>query len=309
MSATSAPADRRGGTAWVHRVALACLVAVFGTILLGALVTSLEVGMAYSTWPGYKHLGFFGASLTAILEDGGMGAVIEHSHRVVAAVSGIATVAVFLVSALARGTPRSWLWLSLILMLMIGVQAMVGALRVLQNERQLAMVHGIGAQVVLVTLTTLTALSSAGWRRRPRLPAPGGERLRLWSATAVAVLFVHLFAGAGLRHGQASLAGHVLLAGVASAVLLVNVYLAYAQFGALAPIRAAAAWIVRLLGLQLALGLATWAFKYGPAAADASLELHAALSTAHVVVGAATLAVTAYLALEAWLRLPREVAA
>ncbi|TAH39595.1 MAG: hypothetical protein EYC70_02060 [Planctomycetota bacterium] len=305
VGAALAPSPQAAGPVWVHRVALLCLAAVLCTITLGAVVTSLEVGMAYNTWPGYKNLGFFGASLTAILADGGLGALIEHSHRLVAAVSVIVTVVVFLATLLVRGAPRSWLLLAFALMLMIGLQAWIGAQRVLANERQLAMVHGIGAQVVFVTLAVLARLSSPAWRRQPRLAAPAGDRLRLWSSAAVAVLGVHLFAGAGLRHQQASLYGHVLLAGVVTAVLLVNVGLVLAHFRAVASLRKAALALVSLLGVQLALGLATWAFKYGPAASAASLELHAALSSAHVVIGAVVVAVTACLALDAWLRLPR----
>lgn len=297
----------RPAVAWLHRLAVAAAVLVLLTIAVGAVVTSLDIGMAYATWPGYNDRGFLTAPFSVIYQEGGAGAVIEHSHRLVAAATGAVIAALAAAALLARGLPRAWRWIAAGALLLVAAQGIVGGLRVLENERGLALVHGVGAQIVLAALVALVKLTSAGSSAPGATEARDGsaQRLRMWSAAAAAVVFVQLFAGAGLRHGQASFAGHLFLAAVVAAVALATARLVFLHFPDHRRLVRTARQLVALLGLQLGLGLAVWIVKHGPLAAQTPLAIHAVLATGHVFAGALFTAAVASLVLEAWTPAPR----
>ncbi|HEX9793514.1 MAG TPA: COX15/CtaA family protein [Planctomycetota bacterium] len=300
LAGTGGPATSWRGLRWA---ALLCVVVAFLPITLGAIVTSLDVGMAVPDWPTTFEQNMFTYPFSEMTESTGV--FFEHSHRLAGALIGFASIALVAAAVASRGVPRALRAFAVLALLGVCVQGLLGGLRVLENERIIAMVHGIGAQAVLALFVVVLKLSSQAWSAPARpANAPRAARLRLWSGVAVAVLFVHLFAGAGLRHQQASLSGHLVLAGVVTVVLLAVVRMALLHFADRKAVAGAARALVTLLGVQLGLGLGSWAFKHGPAAAGTSIELHAAVSAAHVVVGAAVMAVVVGLAMEARYRLP-----
>ncbi len=297
---------------FVEIAARAAVVGTFLLIALGGIVTSLDVGMAVPDWPTTMGDSMFAYSLAEMLESWGVTA--EHSHRLMGTVVGFLSIALAVISGVEylRGrTPGALAGASLSMLLLVIAQGLVGALRVLQNDRAIAIFHALGAQLVLCGFTAIAVLASRPFRTAEeyRQGDPSAvERLRLWSLVTLAVLFVHLWAGAGLRHQQANFLGHLLLAGLVTALCLVLLALLLGPFREVGWLRLSAHRLLTLLGLQLALGLGAWAFKYGPPAAQAPIELHATLATAHLVVGAGMFAILTALVLQAWgrLRLPAE---
>ena len=285
---------------WMHRAALlGVIVTLLFPVLSGGIVTSLDVGMAYNTWPGVYDLGFVTAPFSEIQEMAGTGGVVEHSHRLAGTLLGCVALLAWMVALITKGVPSSWRWLSFGIGVMVLVQGLLGRARVLENERAIAVFHALGAQLVLVAFVAMAKLSARSWSEPATHRSPDTPRLRLWTGVSLAVLFVHSYAGAGLRHQQASFEGHVILAVAVSFCLLAIAYTVFSSFGDRPALRRGAKQLVALLGLQLALGLATWAFKHGPLVENASVALHATLATTHLVAGALVTAVTAGLAMEA----------
>ncbi|KAA3606113.1 MAG: hypothetical protein DWQ01_18140 [Planctomycetota bacterium] len=299
----------RSAHPWVHRLAwLGILATLLLPFVSGGTVTSLDVGMAVPDWPTTFQQNMFTVSIPELRESGGVGAVVEHGHRLAGAAIGFFAMFLAAVCLLQKSLPKSWKWLSLAILALVIVQGLIGGLRVLENERAIAIFHAVGAQVVLIGFAAMAKLSSPAWTRSATHPeslegfeSGAVDRLRLWTGTALAVLFVHLWAGAGLRHQQASLSGHLILAGVVTLVLMVVIHLGLTQFYRLPRLLKAIKALVSLLGLQLALGLATWAFKHGPESVQAGVGVHAPLATLHLVFGAGLVAVVAGLTLEAWI--------
>ncbi len=304
LPATAAPPRGR----WFRRAVLACLAVAFLPIGLGSVVTSLDVGMAVPDWPttfGQNMLTYPVAEMTR-----STGVFLEHSHRLAGVLIGFCSVLLVVTALGSRGLALRLRLLAVLALLLVSAQGLIGGLRILENDRAIAMVHGLGAQAVLALFVVLARLSSPVWTHPLAPPLRAGEaaaiaRLRLWTPVALAVLAVHLFAGAGLRHQQASLGAHLLLAVVVSGVLLFLVHLCLYHLPERRTAGRLARALVALLGVQLGLGLATWAFKYGPAAARASTELHATLASLHLLAGAGITALLVALTLEAHGRLAR----
>lgn len=294
----AAPArDQAAYRPWIHRTAVLTLATTFLLIALGGIVTSLDVGMAVPDWPTTFGHSMFGYPLSEMVQD--MGVFYEHSHRLVASLVGMLCIALALLCLFSRGVPASWRWLSMAALLLVTAQGVVGGLRVLQNDRAIAVVHALGAQAVLVSLVCLTLRTSRGWLERPG-PALGGSARRLSSLSlaAIGLLFLQLFAGAGLRHQQTGIQAHLWLALTVTLAVLALAFALITDGGGGAAVRHGKR-LLSLLGLQLALGVGTWALKHGPAAGSSLVELNATLATLHLFVGAAILAVTTQVALEA----------
>ena len=108
---TSDSTSEAGGR-WPHRCAV---VLAFGALLLvlaGGLVTTYRVGMAVPDWPTTFGYGMFSYPLDRMLEN--FGVTIEHGHRLIASLVGLASIVAMLVAAAgaARGA-RVLAWLAI----------------------------------------------------------------------------------------------------------------------------------------------------------------------------------------------------
>lgn len=291
---------------WIHRLAWAALVvAILLTIGLGGAVTSTDTGMAYPTWPDIDGASLFSFFYGQLASQHGAGANLEHTHRQAGALIGLLCIALLVATLARRGVPPSWRKLAGAILLLVIAQGLLGAFRVIENAQAAGIVHALGAQFVVAALVAMLRFSSRGWCEA----AAGfrsGEcgRLRLWSAAAVVLLFLNLIAAASLRHKEAAFAGHFVLAIAASVLLLALVWLVARAFRGHAALRRQATWLANLLGIQLGLGLGTWAFIWGPLAASLGSEqarfvAQAGFATAHLLAGTVVLALAVALALEA----------
>ena len=285
---------------------------VFVLVMLGAFTTSIGAGMVFQDWP----LSNGTLNPAGWLQNLAMFA--EHSHRLSAGV--MSTITLLLAAALWRTETRGWLrrlaWLGVALVLL---QAVVGGLRVLLDHQQVAlidtsvgrlfaMLHAGLAQIFVCTLLAIAAALSRPWIEGARAPAPPGAGLHRLGVVGCGLLLAQLAIAAVMRHSFAGLAiptfpltpeGGLVPAhwdfrvGIhfAHRVMALVLTVALAWFAAAvwrsagqqsgAGLKGLAALVVTLLALQITLGAAViWTGR------------NAYYTTAHVLVGALTLAAT-----------------
>jgi len=309
----STPATARTAA---HQPALALFatlgsVWVFVLVSLGAFTTSIGAGMAFPDWP------LSNGSLNPIGWLDNLSMFAEHSHRLSAGVMGTVTIilAIWLWKTEARAWLRQLAWFAVGLVL---VQAVVGGLRVLLDHlalpsletslgRLFAMLHACLAQLFACTLIAVAVACTRGWIERP-VPVSAG--LRRAGRICCALLFLQLAIAAVLRHSFAGLAiptfpysapdhhllpahwdfrvaihfAHRVMAGVLAVALTLFAFLVRRDRGSTLAMRAAASALVTLLVLQIFLGAQIiWT------------QRTAETTTAHVLVGALTLATTFWL--------------
>jgi heme a synthase len=284
---------------------------VFILVTLGAFTTSIGAGMAFPDWP------LSNGSLNPSGWLRNLSMFAEHSHRLSAGV--MSTVTIALAVWIQRTDTRQWLrklaWFAVVLVL---VQAIVGGLRVLLDRfdvdmlqttvgRLFAMLHACLAQFFVCTLIAVAVACTRGWRERP-IPAAG--RVRRLGVICCALLFVQLGIAAVMRHSGAGLAimtfpystpdghwlpahwdfrvaihfAHRLMAVVLAVALPAFVFVVRRDRASTLAMRAAASALLSLIVLQILLGAQIILTMRQPE-----------MTTAHVLVGAMTLATTFWL--------------
>src|SRR5260370_30565774 len=130
MSSDLTP-ETPGPSPWLHRWAVLTVCATVGLLLLGANVTTLKVGMPDPDWRTHP-LHLFFASRDKVQQMGGLGYVIEHSHRLAGYVVGCCVIV--LCVWLWRVEPRRWVrWLGTAALLGVIFQGVLGGLRVFKH--------------------------------------------------------------------------------------------------------------------------------------------------------------------------------
>jgi cytochrome c oxidase assembly protein subunit 15 len=284
---------------------------VFLLVTLGAFTTSINAGMAFPDWPlsngslnprGWLH----NVSMFA-----------EHAHRLSAGVMTALTL--ILAIWIWFADRRDWLRrLAFYAVGLVILQAVVGGLRVLLEPDALApldttvgqlfaMLHACLAQAFVCVLFALAVSCSRGWIERP---TPVSPRVARWGVVCCALLFLQLAIAAVMRHSFAGLAipffpwngpdhallplmwsfkigihfAHRCMALVLTVALPLLSVRIWRDPGSSEPMRLAAGILVGLLALQISLGASIiWTFR------------SPGVTTAHVVVGALTLATTFWL--------------
>jgi cytochrome c oxidase assembly protein subunit 15 len=293
----TAPSDTR----WLHRLAVLTACVALLPILMGALVTTKDAGMAFADWPSsdghsmlfYPWLKSAGAKF------------LEHGHRLAGVLIGLASIA--LAGCAWFSEPRRWVrYLAYSVLAAVIAQGILGGQRVLLDARGLAFVHGSFAALVLALMAGVAVVTSTGWRSAE----PGGRRpsggLQSLAVAASACVFAQYVLGGLVRHRGMVLYEHVGFAFVAA---IMAVWLAMgAAAGGIAWLRRPAAGIALLTILQLALGAGAWVTKFGfggYVAVYGSL-VQDVMRTSHVLCGMAlfvtTVVLTVRIARLRWLR-------
>ncbi len=309
-SSTLSPrtAVHKPGLVRLAAVATACVPVL--PMLLGARTTSIGAGMIFKTWP------FSNGSLNppGWLDDPAQFA--EHAHRLSAGLVGLMTVT--LAVLVWRTEARAWLrQLAIFAAGLVLVQAVVGGLRVLLDDRHLnlltpsvgrlfAMLHACLAQIFFCALLAIALSLSRAWNERAVVSV--GRRLRQLGVVCCVLLLVQLVVAAVMRHLFAGLAIPTFPAATPDGGLLpagwdFNVGLNFFHTRVLAgllsvalPWLAAAVWRDRAAGVGMkrtAVALVALLITQITLGAEIIWRLREPdLTTAHVVVGACTLATT-----------------
>jgi len=286
-------APRRGvRSKWTRRMAWALAVWSFALLLVGGLVTTYRVGMAVPDWPTTFGYSMFTYPIDGMLAD--FGVFIEHSHRLIASVLGMLAIVALVVAWRAKES-RAIIGMCAVVLLAISAQGVLGGMRVLHNDQQLAFLHGASAQIVYALIAALFVVTSPAWRNAQLRPCKTARSLQRQSILTVVVVYAQIVVGAWLRHS-----------GLPGALVL-HMALALAAVGALIGLAArlqtahdAGAghdrsvllrlrrWVLTMLGLQVTLGILATAAIFGLSGGFTGRPAVAEVITAtlHVGVGA-----------------------
>jgi cytochrome c oxidase assembly protein subunit 15 len=284
---------------------------VFVLVALGAFTTSIGAGMAFLDWPLSNGSVNPHGWLTEIDK------FAEHSHRLSASV--MSAITIVLAIWLWRTEARAWLRkLALSAAALVLVQAVVGGLRVLLDRmhiemvdtsvgRLFAMLHACLAQLFACALIAIAVSLTRGWIERRRPVSAGLRRAGLiccvliFCQLAIAAIMRHSFAGLAIPTFPASSSdgsllppawnfrvaihfAHRCMAVVLSLALIWFAIKIWFDRAASLVMRCGASVLVSLLAFQILLG--AWIIWS---------QRSVAMTTGHVLVGAATLATTFWL--------------
>jgi len=298
MTATSVPSSQDGPIResaalgrgpFVLAVALVCWTIV--VILKGAMVTSTGSGMAYADWPKADGQWLPESSYTTLP------GFFEHFHRIAGAIAGLLslTLVVHLWRCRAMATPGGRA--SLLGLLLIIVQGLVGGIGVLNNTPvAISSLHGTLAQLTIVTFAIAAYRLSPRWRATVAVAHPSAGSARTMSVVGVVALVVQTYIGAIARHSGNvnALWGHVGNALVVFLIVLVASGLAAGRLGNVPGIQKLSKILLWLLVAQLVLGFVALLVRTGKDPKNVEHLWRAALISSHVLTGA-LLTVTASL--------------
>ncbi len=292
MMSTALHVETLADTSDMRRRFVFTLVTMGFTVILlawGAVVTSIEAGLAVPDWPTSFN------SIDPINPVPGWYKIppvlAEHGHRVMGMIVGLLTLTLSLWTFFAD--PRTWMKrLGLLALLLVIVQGVLGGLRVIWISLDMAVVHACVAQLFFATLTSLALFTSQSWVSGEGV-LPENEattRLRRISLITVGVLYGQIILGAILRHpGDGSdpmLAGiHMLGAGVVFVFIFLTIKAARKADPEKAMVAKMAHVLAGILTLQIVLGFIAYIVSLKDAG-DLRSTLQVIMNTSHMVVGA-----------------------
>ena len=189
----------------LHRVALLTAGATFPLIFMGGLVTSHQAGMSVPDWPNTYGYNMF--LFPPRLWIGGI--LYEHTHRLMGTVVGM--LSIVLCAWTWRVERRAWVrWLAVGVLGAVILQGVLGGLRVVLVELDLAIVHACFAQAFFCLTALMCVVTSRWWigaRAESILPTRhDGRRLIALAAACLFAVYAQLVVGAMMRHYRAGLA-------------------------------------------------------------------------------------------------------
>lgn len=249
---------------WPHRWAWVLCLATFPLIWVGGLITTTDAGMAVPDWPGtYGYNLFLYPWRTWLF--GPWDLLVEHGHRLFASGVGLLTIG-FVIVVWRNSTSSLLRKLALAALGLVIFQGVLGGLRVVLNERLLAMLHGSTGPLFFGLTAALVALTKN--LAEPAEPRPSGSARWVWVLPVCA--YFQLVAGAALRHVPEDssfntfavhVQAHLWGALVVTLAVITTAWIAWRK-----PVgrgrKRLAVLLVGVLALQVTLGVATWVAKY-----------------------------------------------
>ena len=268
------------------------LATLFFTVVLlgwGAVVTSIEAGMAVPDWPTSFD------SMDPINPTPGWykipAVLAEHGHRVMGMIVGALTLLLALWTLVAD--PRAWMKkIGVFALILVIVQGVLGGMRVMWISLDMAVVHACVAQLFFATLAAMALFTSTTWLNADAV-LPENEaatRMRRLTMLTACILYGQIILGAILRHpGSGSdpmLAGfHMLGAGVVIAFVFMTIKAAKKADPEKTLVSKMAHGMAGILTLQVILGFVAYVVILQEANTGRGM-LQVILNTAHMVVGA-----------------------
>jgi cytochrome c oxidase assembly protein subunit 15 len=284
--------EARETPAGLHRYIVFTTTCTFFLLIAGALVTSNDAGLSVPDWP------FAPGTLLPRMVGG---VLYEYSHRMIAGFVSALTIGLAVWAW--KREPRRWVrLLAMTALLLVVAQAVLGGITVLFFlPAPISTAHAALAQFFFCTLVALSLFTGPWWQSDlPAIEERGRPTLRAVGVATVCVVFLQLILGAAFRHNAFGVLPHIFGAGVVTAMVVWTATIVFTRHGDIAPLRRSAKLLVGLLALQLCLGVAAyWAVLYQQQLPQ-PYPLPVALTVAHVVNGALTLAAAVWLTLAAF---------
>ena len=277
-------------------------------IIAGGLVTSTGSGLAVPDWPTSYGWNMFTFPMRHMVG----GIFYEHGHRLIA--SGVGFLTIILAVWIWSVEPRRWMRkLGFAALTAVCLQGLLGGITVLYFlPTPVSTAHAGLAQIFFCMTVAIALFTSRGWIE-PAAPPVDDARLRAVTTVTTAAIYTQILVGATMRHSDAGLAipdfplvfGGLLPPAWTAPIAIHFAHRTGAVVVALA-IAAAAGhvwshhWLRRelrrpaillclLLAVQVTLGaFVIWSGK------------DVAINTAHVAVGALTLATSLVLTLRSY---------
>lgn len=267
----------------LSRFSIGLVVAIFLLSKLGAMVTSTNSGMAFSTWPD-SH-GYWLWPKNAALDG-----TLEHAHRLLGAFVGIYAIAL-LVWVFRRDQRRNVKLLTVWLVLLIVVQGLLGGLRIMQDTNYpflFAVIHGILAQIVLCLAAYIAYCVSSAWISRSIEDAGKVKTLRFMAVSVLVMVVVQVVLGVVFRHTENVHAKwiHIGFALFVALAILVAFSYCMGNFSSVPGFRRMSRVSLAILGVQILLGFVTLMVRRPKQSADTESLGRAAIQSAHGLLGA-----------------------
>ena len=188
---------------WLAGYSFLTFAATLVLLYAGGFTTTIGAGMVFPDWP------LSNGSLNPPGWTTDQAMLAEHGHRLMGGTVGLLCIGLVIFVHAVPSTRwlrrASWLALALVIF-----QGLLGGLRVLLVNIDVAKIHGVVAQVFLCLLASIAVGASAWWKRiaQPELP----ESIRQWKShrhlgSALCLLIMlQLVIGAVMRHRGAGLA-------------------------------------------------------------------------------------------------------
>ncbi|MDZ4700895.1 MAG: COX15/CtaA family protein [Rhodothermales bacterium] len=276
------------------------LVTLGCTIVLlswGAVVTSIDAGLAVPDWPtsfdSYDPINPMPQwyAIPPVLA--------EHGHRLLGMLVGFCTIV--LAGWTWYADPRRWMkYLGMIALVLVIVQGTLGGFRVLWQSLNLAVIHACVAQLYFSLLAAMWVFTTPTWLNREGLAeGEAGDALRRYFWLPVSALYGQVVLGAVLRHVGQGVDVALAMIHMTGAFLVFGILLMAIRWVRLSSTRGTLVHHVSgvmavLLVAQIGLGFVAYAVLLQEAGIGRS-GLQVLLNTTHMVVGASLMAATVML--------------
>jgi cytochrome c oxidase assembly protein subunit 15 len=282
---------------FVHRFAVFVVCWTLLLLIAGALVTSNEAALAVPDWP----LSY--GTLTPPMVGG---ILYEHSHRVIAGVLGLLSIALAVLVWLKD--ERRWLrWFSVAAVLGILAQAILGGEVVRQLLHYwLPVMHACFAQIVFAALLSIAVFTSRWWiADHPRVEDSGAPAIHTLAIINATVIYFQVILGAGFRHKEIPVWPHMVGALVVLGMVIWTAVVLRRRFEKSAAISKTRILLHAILGTQLLLGLGAYWSRITSVNDPQPMPLMVTLTVLHTVVGAMLFGVSILLVLLCYRLVPR----
>ena len=185
----------------LHRYATFVSAATVLLIVAGGLVTSTSSGLAVPDWPTSYGWNMFTFPMKHMVG----GIFYEHGHRLIASAVGFFTI--ILAVWIWKVERRRWLRvLGFTALAAVCVQGLLGGITVLYFlPTPVSTAHAGLAQIFFCLTVAIALFTSPGWTRPPAEPVEDGM-LRRVATTTTAIIYLQIIVGATMRHSDAGLA-------------------------------------------------------------------------------------------------------
>jgi len=290
---------------WLHRYAKFVSAATVLLIVAGGLVTSTGSGLAVPDWPTSYGWNMFTFPVKHMVG----GIFYEHGHRLIA--SGVGFLTIALAVWIWRVEPRRWMrTLGFAALGAVCLQGLLGGITVLFFlPTAISTAHAGLAQIFFCLTIAIALFTSRSWLQ-PRYDPVDDRMLRRTATSTTIFIYLQILVGATMRHSDAGLAipdfplvfggiippewtpqiaihfAHRVGALIVTLAVAATVGHVFYHHGRRRELRKPAIVLASLVISQVTLGaFVIWSQK------------NVAINTAHVVVGALTLATSVVLTL------------
>jgi cytochrome c oxidase assembly protein subunit 15 len=186
---------------WLHRYAKFVAACTVLLLVAGGLVTSTGSGLAVPDWPTSYGWNMFTFPMRHMVG----GIFYEHGHRLIA--SGVGFLTIVLALWIWKVDPRRWMRvLGFTALAAVCVQGLLGGITVLYFlPTPVSTAHAGLAQIFFCLTIAISLFTSRGWTQPANEPVDD-RMLRRLASTTTLFIYVQIIVGATMRHSDAGLA-------------------------------------------------------------------------------------------------------